>query len=195
MYKRQSNNSNIYSPLNQLELLLKDKDVVGGFGGFNGTLLKLEFLSYLYKNNIGSIITDRCDFIYEHAANVKYYFPDIIIVFIVDSAVVDSVVVDSAVVDSALVDSAVVDSAFVDSAVVDSAFVDSFVVDSESKLISPIFYNYIDILRINKSKSANYQKNYDGIKMPTIVVNDEYYEPSRNEIINEIINEMIDVIC
>jgi hypothetical protein len=73
-------------PFHKIELVLNANNKQKLLGNCECVLSKLKFLSYLSENNIGSIVahTDASEFICEHAADVKYYFPEIKITYIDD---------------------------------------------------------------------------------------------------------------
>ena len=70
--------------INELVLNSGNKNIF--LGNYACILLKLKFLSYLSEYNIGSIVahTDASEFICKHAADVKFYFPEIKITYIDD---------------------------------------------------------------------------------------------------------------
>lgn len=70
--------------INELVLNAGNKNIF--LGNYACILSKLKFLSYLYEYNIGSIVadTDASEFICKHAADVKFYFPEIKITYIDD---------------------------------------------------------------------------------------------------------------
>jgi hypothetical protein len=70
--------------INELVLNSGNKNIF--LGNYACILSKLKFLSYLSEHNIGSIVahTDASEFICEHAADVKFYFPEIKITYIDD---------------------------------------------------------------------------------------------------------------
>jgi hypothetical protein len=82
-----SNSSdNPNNPFHENELVLNANNKQKLLGNSACTLSKLNFLSYLSEHNIGSIVadTDASEFICQHAADVKYYFPEIKITYIDD---------------------------------------------------------------------------------------------------------------
>lgn len=79
-------NHNPNTLFHKIELVLNagNKNI---FLGENSCILsKLNFFSYLSQYNVGSIVahTDASEFICQHAADVKYYFPEIEIMYIDD---------------------------------------------------------------------------------------------------------------
>jgi hypothetical protein len=83
-----NSNSNLSDniPLNKIELVLNAGNKNTFLGNHSCILSKLHFFSYLSEHNIGSIVahTDASEFICEHAADIKYYFPKIKITYIDD---------------------------------------------------------------------------------------------------------------
>ena len=83
-----NSNSNLSDniPLNKIELVLNANNKNIFLRNSECILSKLNFFSYLSEHNIGSIVahTDASEFICEHAADVKYYFPKIKITYIDD---------------------------------------------------------------------------------------------------------------
>ena len=86
--KHANANSNLSDniPSNKIELVLNAGNKNTFLGNHSCILSKLHFFSYLSEHNIGSIVahTDASEFICEHAADIKYYFPKIKITYIDD---------------------------------------------------------------------------------------------------------------
>jgi hypothetical protein len=76
--------SNISGGNNKNELVLNASNKKYLLGRSSCTTSKLNFFCYLFENNIDSIIAhaDASEFICEHAADVKFYFPEIKITYI-----------------------------------------------------------------------------------------------------------------
>ena len=81
-------NSNLSDniPLHKIELVLNANNKQKLLGNCACILSKLNFFSYLSEHNICSIVAhaDASEFICQHAADVKYYFPEIEITYIDD---------------------------------------------------------------------------------------------------------------
>ena len=79
-------NHNITIPSHKTELILNAGNKNTFLGNRSCISSKLRFFSYLSEHNVGSIVADRdaSEFICEHAADVKYYFPETKITYIDD---------------------------------------------------------------------------------------------------------------
>ena len=84
--KNANSNHNPNIPFHKIELVLNANNKQKLLGNYACILSKLNFFSYLSEHNIGSIVahTDASEFICEHAADVKFYFPEIEITYIDD---------------------------------------------------------------------------------------------------------------
>ena len=84
--KNANSNHNPNIPFHKIELVLNANNKQKLLGNHACILSKLNFFSYLSEHNIGSIVahTDASEFICEHAADVKFYFPEIEITYIDD---------------------------------------------------------------------------------------------------------------
>ena len=73
-------------PSHKTELILNAGNKNTFLGNRSCISSKLRFFSYLSEHNVGSIVADRdaSEFICEHAADVKYYFPETKITYIDD---------------------------------------------------------------------------------------------------------------
>lgn len=78
--------ASLNNPLNKNELVLNAENKNKLLGCTSCISSKLNFFCYLNEHNIGSIIAhaDASEFICEHAADVKFYFPEIDITYIDD---------------------------------------------------------------------------------------------------------------